>query len=110
MARYDVFIYGFGESILRGLEYPVLKRLGKTIVFVFLGSDSRPPYMDGPDLESPAGQSPEALIRLALRKKRLVSRLERYGDFVICNPLTAQFAELSFVSFFALGLAMSREV
>lgn len=107
LTRYDVFIYGYGESILRGIEYPLLKRFGRTVIFVFLGSDSRPPYMDGPDLLSRDGASPEALARLVLRKKRLVTRLERYADFIVCNPLTAQFAERPFVSFFALGLAMN---
>ncbi len=42
-AKYDVFIFWYGQSLLGEslLEVPLLKRLGKTVVFYFVGCDIR---------------------------------------------------------------------
>ena len=46
--KYDVYIFGFGKSLLRGnVDLPILHLLNKTVIMVSMGSDFRPPYMDG---------------------------------------------------------------
>ena len=55
LATRDTFVFGFGSSFCAYLELPLLKLLRKRVVYVFHGSDSRPPYLDG------AATRPDAL-------------------------------------------------
>ena len=46
--RYDAFVFLYGETITNtGFELTLLRWLGKRTVVVFVGSDARPPYIDG---------------------------------------------------------------
>ena len=47
LIKYDTFIFSRGESFLFLLDLPVLKIFNKKVIFIFTGSDSRPPYING---------------------------------------------------------------
>jgi hypothetical protein len=70
LARYDVFIFGFGSSFLDGWDLPLLRMLGKTVVCQFHGSDSRPPYIDGTLMVGPGALTIDQAARAATKKKR----------------------------------------
>ena len=105
LPRFDVFIFGFATTILYApwLELPVLRALGKKIVFHFHGSDSRPPYLDG-YLSDHDGTKARDFARLARQIKRKVSIIDRYADIVVDNPLSSHFHVRECLNSFAIGL------
>lgn len=87
VTRHDAFIFGYRSTFLWFLELPLLKLLGRRVVFVFNGSDARPSYIDGADLA--AGAAPEASRATALTRRKLkeIRRIERWADQIVAHPL-----------------------
>ncbi|MEO7296545.1 MAG: hypothetical protein ABIZ57_10395 [Candidatus Limnocylindria bacterium] len=104
IVRYDVFVFGFGTSFFRLRDLPLLRLLGKRIVFVFHGSDARPPYIDGvrvaPDRAPPIAE----LLLATSRMKESIRRIERYADVVVAQPAFSHFFERPVVNFFSVGV------
>jgi hypothetical protein len=102
--RFDAFIFGFGETPLLLRELPLLRLLGKRIVFVFHGSDARPPYIDGarmaPDRALPIAEC----IALTRRTKAAIGRIERLADVVVAQPAFSHLFERPIVNFFRMGV------
>lgn len=106
---YDVFIFTFGQSFTGGkLELRLLRLLGKKVIFIYAGSDSRPPYLDGGvvplDLDSGAVAR---IARMARKKFRMVRFQEKYADYVINSPSSAQFHSKKFINWFSMGVPVS---
>ena len=104
VATRDVFVFGFASTFFAYLELPLLKLLRKRVVYIFLGSDSRPPYLNGALTSPDAWENPDALVRSTRRTKRRVRIIDRWADVVVDNPLSAHFHELPIVSFLAIGI------
>ena len=108
IARYDVFIFLYGQTITNSaFELWLLKRLGRKIIFVYVGSDSRPPYMDGglfPGSVTDQLPSAATLLRAVRRCKRRIQLHERYADYLVNSPSTAHFHERPYINWFALGI------
>ncbi len=102
--RYDVFIFAFGTTLLRGYDLPVLRLFRKRSIVVFNGSDSRPPYLDGYWMAESHSLSIEECARRTRQIKRAVTRIDRWADVVVDNPMSGHFHERDFVVFQALGL------
>jgi glycosyltransferase involved in cell wall biosynthesis len=105
MRRYDAFVFFAGKTITdTGLELALLRFAGKRVVVVFVGSDARPPYIDGSLF--PADQPFDAVA--AARESKLqrckVGRLERGANACINAPATAHFHQRRFVNWFAVGV------
>jgi len=109
LRAYDVFIFSSGNTLLSLTELPLLKRLGKKVVFVFHGSDSRPPYLNGRIINQASGDLGAHLAREARRIKRMTSWVQRHADVVIDNPLSGQFHERAFVNWFRIGMPYAIE-
>jgi|LauGreDrversion4_2_1035121.scaffolds.fasta_scaffold02751_5 hypothetical protein len=109
LARYDVFVFGFGQSILPGnLDLPLLRLFGKTIIsHLGHGSELRPPFMDG-SYQSPDGSmqpSLQSLLKISVRIRRRARKFERYANVVIGAPFSStQYAQKRMVNVFALGI------
>lgn len=105
--RFDVFLFSFGETFLpamRFVDIGLLRRLGKRVICQFVGSDSRPAYMDG---FATTGRTPEAIgscIRMAARQKDMIQAIEQSADMVIGFPLFDHFHERPVVSAACLGV------
>lgn len=108
ITRFDAFIFIYGQTITNSaFELWLLKRLGKKIVFVYTGSDSRPPYMDGGWFPGRVGDdlpSPATLLSTVRRCKRKLRLHERYADYLVNSPATAHFHERPYINWFALGI------
>ncbi|MFD2263994.1 hypothetical protein ACFSM5_13920 [Lacibacterium aquatile] len=105
-ARYDAFLFGFSQSITNdalGLDLWLLKKLGKRLVFVFNGSDTRPPWMIGMPSAPETAKEIARYPRRTLRKRRRLRVIERYADAILCNPLTAQLHKAPIVNHYAIG-------
>jgi glycosyltransferase involved in cell wall biosynthesis len=116
--RYDIFIFGFGSSLLSGnltlpglrllgkIELPVLKLLRKKVIFnIGHGSEARPPYVDGAQKKSGAHDDIYRLCRLTIKMKQNVDRIFKYSSIVIGSPLsTYYFSPKHFINFSSLGI------
>jgi glycosyltransferase involved in cell wall biosynthesis len=106
--RFDAYIFLYGQTITNTrFELWLLKRLGRKLIFIYVGSDSRPPYMDGgryPGEVSDPTPAPSVLFAETKRCKRRLMRCEAYASYVINMPATGQFHERPFINWFAVGL------
>lgn len=100
LARYSDFIFIAGKSLTGTVvDLMLMRALGKRVVVIYVGSDSRPPYING---AWPAG-SVAGLARQTRRLKRRVARTERWASACVNAPGTAHFHEKPLVNWFALG-------
>lgn len=105
--EHDVFIFGFGTSLLElNLDLPILKLSRKTVISnIEHGSEALPPAGDGAWLENEGSfLSAQQLRKLTRTNKRRVRTHEKFATFVIGNPLsTSYFATERFVNGYFLG-------
>jgi len=93
-ARYDVFHFNFGQSLLpgylvRGADMGLLRAMGKRVFMTFMGSDIRTHLRaDGEPALADDGSGDPVYSPRGDRAKRLaVARAERWCDRVFClNP------------------------
>jgi hypothetical protein len=107
ICRYDVFIFSFGRTLLRGnYDLRVLRKLRKVVIMNLAhGSESRPPFIDG------YSQSKDGIPIAALQNvintrvnRELFFRAQKYSDIVIGAPFCSQYATSKVVNIFSLGL------
>jgi hypothetical protein len=103
--RHDAFIFGFRTSFFRLRSLPILRWCGKKIIFVFNGSDARPPYIDGADMDPARGLSIDDCIQLARTKKHQIAQIERWSTVVVSHALYLHLFERPAAGFQTLGLA-----
>ena len=98
----DVFIFGFSSGIVSLHEGWLLKLLGKKIIYVFHGSDARPPFIDATYYTEE--RRPIANKRARAMKKK-IKIIERYANFCVNSPTTGHFFEKPFINWqLALGM------
>lgn len=114
MRKYDAFLFLSAQTITNSrLELLLLRWLGKKLIFIYVGSDARPPFMDG----GPVSRLPvdpkaraSALVDATRRRKQLMKFQESQADFVVNAPATAQFNEKPFINWFSMGIPKSIDV
>lgn len=102
--KYEVFIFSYGKSFLLGYDLPLLKFFHKKIIFVFMGSDSRPPYIDGCIMGPGKEISLKECVDLSQAMKRRITRLEKYAHVLIDNPAAGHFHERRFIQGLIMGI------
>lgn len=103
--RFDVFIFGFKSSLLPGFsDLPILKFFGKRVIYVFHGSDARPPYINGAIHSLRPGGATDLVLELTGRQKRQILKIERYADVIVNHPPTSHFHERTIISWLAIGI------
>ncbi len=105
LIRFDVFVFVYRTSFLKGADLPLLHLCGKRIIGVFHGSDERPPSLDG---ARPRTLDATQMARLTRRQKVGVAWFGRFVHEVICNPASAQFWERPVVMGQCLGIPFVR--
>lgn len=106
---FDAFVFLYGRTLTdTALELVLLRKLGKKIVFINVGSDFRPPYMDG-SVSPPTDIAPNVahIAQLARRAKRKIVLHEKYADFIVSSPTSAHFHERAFINWFSMGVPAS---
>lgn len=100
LIRYDVFILGYNSTFFFYWDLAILRFFKKRIIYVFHGSDSRPPYIDGYVWRNVEGR---ALIKASRKMKNKIKRIERYADLILINPLHAHFFEKPVIPLLKIG-------
>lgn len=109
--RFDGYVFLFGRTLTDArLELVLLKVLRKKIVFINVGSDFRPPYMDG-GVFPWTNPSPniKKVMRRARRLKNKIVFIEKYADCIVSAPGSAQFHEKPFINWFSMGVPAAFE-
>lgn len=125
--RFDVFIFCCATSFFRFRELPLLKLLGKKIIYNFHGTDGRCGFMDGfaEDTFMPAGQKEgtgyigpiretdsshlqdlkvTAYYEITKIRKKNLDYIDRYADVIINSPSHGQHHSRPFVQRLILGM------
>lgn len=104
IVRCDAFIFGFRTHFFGHFELPLLRALGKRSVFIFNGSDARPPYLNGQIVPATGPISGRSLVIRTKRMKRALRRIERWADAIIAHPPAAQLFERPYVPWLEIGI------
>jgi hypothetical protein len=104
LLTHDTFIFFSASSFFQLRELALLRRLGKTIVFVFLGSDSRPGYLNGAEVGECEPADIDRAVASSRGKRRALARIEQYADVIVCHALSAQLHRRPVVAFLNLGI------
>ena len=102
------FLYVFGQSLLPwNIDLWLLRKLRRPVLHVYLGSDSRPPFLSGKCLADNCRLTRTSLADLAVRRsRRLRARLRRiyaWSSYVIDNPMSGLLQPGSYINWFSLG-------
>jgi glycosyltransferase involved in cell wall biosynthesis len=100
--NYDVFILIGTYSPFAENERALLKGIGKTIISVFLGSDSRPLYLNALYYDQYSTDY-EGFAKAIKRQYEKIRKIEDGSDMVVCHALSAHFLSRPFIRFMALG-------
>ena len=106
LRTFDAFFFLYGQTFTgTKIELVILRRLGKKIVFINVGSDFRPPYMDG-SVSSPADVVPNIarIAQLACKVKRKILLHEQFADFIVSSPSSAHFHQRPLINWFSMGV------
>lgn len=103
--RYDVFIFCSNSTFFFFLELPLLRLLGKKVIYVFLGTDSRPIYLNGYLMND--SSKPGLRIWICRFQKIVVRIIERLADVCINHPPQAYFHERKFISMHCVGIPVN---
>ena len=103
LLRYDTFILAGGGLFADGRELALLRRLGKDVIVVFLGSDHRPPYLNGIWVRDAMVIGYDQIARDTVAIRDRVRRVERGSTTVVALPASAQFHDRPYVNFLAIG-------
>jgi hypothetical protein len=106
MFAFDVFILGFMNTFFWYYELPILKMFGKKIIYVFFGSDSRPPYINRRCLEVATIKN----VMSVRKQKAAIRKIERYADVIISHPPSSHLHERKFISFMRIGFPSASRV
>ena len=99
----DTFIFSSNATFVRYLDLPLLRLLRKRIVFVFTGSDHRPPYLYGGSFESLDDDSIDRCADESRQIKARLRRIESHAHYIVGHHLSAHLHERPIVPFPLLG-------
>jgi hypothetical protein len=100
LTKFDTFIFTFGRSFFRNYDLPILKYFDKQLIFVYLGSDSRPPFINRKCHDDSLGVT----VKNSLAIKESIKKVERYADYIINSPTSGHFHEKKFLQFMKIGI------
>jgi hypothetical protein len=127
LLRFDVFVFCCATSFFRFRELPLLKFLGKKIIYNFHGTDGRCGFMDGfaedtylpaamregngyigplrdTDSEEVKACKLDAYAAITAARKANLDRIDRYADVVINSPSHGQHHTRPFVQRLIVGM------
>lgn len=107
--RLDIFVFYNRSTFVWGmLDLPLLKALGKRIIHVFAGSETRPPYLDCAPMPIDNVRSIRKAIARCRRQKKAIRWLEQYADELVSFPLYSHYHERPFIDNTWIGFPMPR--
>lgn len=103
LLRCDIFVFTAWRSFFSPGNLRILRRWGKKVIFVFLGSDSRPCFLNGVRTNSRRGFAPKRAITHSRTSQERLATLTELVTAVIDNPASGQMHMRSFYSHNVVG-------
>lgn len=100
---YDTFVLAGGMGFLFERELPILRAFRKRVVVVYLGSDHRPPYLNGAWMRQGSRDHYRTVVRDSRRFRNRVRRAERWAHAIVALPASAQFHKRMYYDFLQVG-------
>ena len=101
--RCDAIVCIFGKTLLpKNIDLWIYKLFRRKTCMVYLGSDSRPEYLNVRDLIQ-SKMNYENLGKLIAKKKRRLTQIQSKVDFVVDNPMSWILHNGSVTNWFSLG-------
>lgn len=101
--KYDVFIFGSVSTFFFFLELPLLRLMGKKIIHVFNGSDSRPVYINGFVIQDQRKKTIWLGILLTRIQKFIVEMVEKHSTFIVNIPPQSHFHTCPIANAYIIG-------
>jgi hypothetical protein len=98
----NIFIFSYNSSFLWLYDLPILKFFNKKIIFVYHGSDSRPPYLSGNYIDNGFSLNFVKKFTHWIYKKNKI--VEKYADHIVSLPSSGQFFSRELINFLWIGL------
>ncbi|MEN6374499.1 MAG: glycosyltransferase [Smithella sp.] len=105
--KYDVFIFASNSTFFFFIDLPILKLFRKKIIYVFLGSEARPVYLNGYVIKNDSFSSILTGICITRIQKIMISIIENFADHIINNPPQAYFQSRPFINSLCIGIPHS---
>ncbi|CAM5778192.1 glycosyltransferase [Ottowia pentelensis] len=100
LIRYKAFVFLSGNTITNTrFELFLMRLFGKRCIVLFVGSDARPPYING----AWAWSDVKTMKRLTQKIRRRVRRFESAGIICVNSPGAAHFHRRPIINWFAFG-------
>lgn len=108
--NFNVFIFSSTSTFFRYRELWLLKKLNKKIIYVFLGTESRPDYLSGNlinklYIENGEIKNIKQCVDEAARKSKIIKKIEKYADYCINHPPCALFHTKPYIKWLYVGFA-----
>ncbi len=104
LLRFNVFIFASNSTFFFFIDLLFLKLFGKKIIYVFLGSEARPVYLNGYVIKNDKLSSILIGILVTRIQKIMISIIERFADDIINIPPQAYFQTRPFISSLCIGI------
>ena len=98
--KFDVFIFSSGKSFFNFYDCKLIKLLSKKIIFISLGSDSRPAFLNG-KYKDDDFQGEFNSRKCFLENKKIennIRKVEKYATYIINYPQHGHFHAKKFIS------------
>jgi len=102
--RYDVFLFASNSTFFFFLDLPLLKLFRKKVIYVFLGSESRPVYLNGYVINNDKLSSILIGILVTRIQKIMISIIEMFADHIVNIPPQAHFHTRPFIYSLCIGI------
>lgn len=103
--HFNVFIFAFGHSFFRNHDLPLLKFFNKKVLFIFNGSDERPPYID----RSRRDLTLNEYKRVSQKIKSNIVSIEKHADHIVSHLPSAQFHHKKCIKWLSVGIPFSAQ-
>lgn len=104
LLHFDVFILGYNSTFLWYLDLPLFRFFRKRVIYIFFGSEGRPPYIDGALCKTADIQNPKRCIQITRMQKRKIQWIEHFADVIIHHPAAAHLQERRFIKGLNIGI------
>ena len=110
--KFDTFIFASNTTFFRYKELWLLKKMKKKIIYVFLGTESRPDYLSGNlinryYIENGEVKNIKHCAESAANKSMVIKKIEKYADYCINHPPCALFHTRPYIKWLYVGFAFS---
>ena len=93
-------VFGYGDKFFKGSwEFFLYKIFNVKTIFLFHGSDSRPPYLSAKF----DGVSDRELNDMTAKLVNKIQKIERFSNYIICAPTISQFLSKPYLHSYAVG-------